>query len=393
MQERNRGRSKALIVSVLTRFAFIFSMQAIPPLLPMMIGEFGLSFTVASSLMWLVAVPGVFLSLLGSILTEKYGVKPMLVFGLSIAVASSLLFLLPGTLVVLQLSRLVLGVGGALSVVAASTLLFQWFAKERLGLAMGLFTFCMPLGTVLAFNVLGVLAINYGWRTSILITVVVNAVALAACALFARESSNARLDKVTFAPFRNADIWLLGLGWALFNMAALGYTTWGKTIFVRYYGLSMEFAGLLASMIMLVSFVQPLTGFVSDMLGQRRTLPIVSCILMFVVLLLFPYSQSDHFLLIAVVLGVIVAFAPPALFALSGEILGPGKGALGLGVMNTFLNFGIVFGPLTLGYVLDLTDSSYVSFFAMAAFSLLAALLVAFRQLWLRMRRLNSRVS
>jgi len=114
---------------------------------------------------------------------------------------------------------------------------------------------------------------------------------------------------------------------------------------------------------------------------------------MFVVLLLFPYSESNHFLLIAVVLGLLVAFAPPALFALSGEILGPGKGALGLGVMNTFLNFGIVFGPLTLGYVLDLTDSSYISFFAMATFSLLAAILVAFRQLWLRMRRLNNRVS
>lgn len=371
------GRSRTLLVSFLSRFAFIFSMQAMPPLFPMVMTEFKVSFTTMSSLLWLVAVPGLFLSVLGGLLTEKYGVRSILTVGLLICVASSVLILFSNLFVILQFCQLLLGVGGALAVVSASTLLFQWFEKEKLGLAMGVFGFCMPAGTVAAFNSLGVFADSHGWRASILIVVAVNLFALLACLLLTKEKDSARPGKVTLAPFRNVNIWILGLGWALFNMAVLGFTTWGKTIFVRYYDLPMEFSGLLASMIMLGALVQPLTGHVSDILGQRRSLVVVSCIVIFMIFLLFPYVPSTYLLPITFTLGLLVAFVPPPLFVTSGKILGPGNGALGLGVMNTFLNFGIILGPLTLGYVLDVTNSNFFTFLTMASFALLSAILIA----------------
>ncbi len=160
-------------------------------------------------------------------------------------------------------------------------------------------------------------------------------------------------------------------------MAALGYSTWGKTIFTKYYGLSLEFSDLLASMLMLGAFIQPLTGYISDTLGKRRFLIIVSCIFMFAIFLLFPQVPSTYFLASALMIGLFASFVPPNTFALSGEILGVKKGALGFGVMNTFLNLGIILGPLSLGYVLDSTDSSFLSFFSMASFALLALIFVA----------------
>ena len=365
------------MVSFLARFAFIFSMQAMPPLFPMIIQEFGTSFTMTGTLLWLVAVPGLFVSILGGLLIGRYGVRMLLIVGLAISVASSVLSSSSDSFFILQMSRLLLGVGGAVAVVAAATLLFQWFEKGRLGLAMGVFGICMPSGIVVAFNFLGAIGSIYSWRISILITAAVNLVALVACLLLTIEKKDRRSSGLSVEPFRNGRIWILGLGWALFNMAALGYTTWGKTIFVKHYGLSMEFSGLLASTIMFGAFAQPLTGHISDMLGRRRSLAAVSCALIGMIFVLFPFLSSVYFFPGTLVLGILVAFVPPALYALSGKILGKGNGALALGVMNAFLNVGIIFGPFTLGYALDSTDSDILIFLTMALFALLASILLA----------------
>ncbi len=375
MDSNNAGMAKALLVGFITRFSFIFSLQAIPPLLPMLIDEFKMSFTLASSLIWLVAVPGLLISILGGLLSTRYGVKRLLLIGLSLCVLSSLLSFTSNTISLFQIGRFILGIGGALAVVSASTLLFQWFEKGKLGMAMGVFGLCMAAGTVAAFNGLGFIASNHGWRLSILVTVIVNVIALLICVGLAKEKSGTVAQKIELKPLKNINIWILGLGWALFNMAALGYTSWGKTIFTRYYGLTMDYSDFLASMLMLGAFIQPLTGFISDMLGRRRILIIISCAVAFAIFLLFPYSLPSYFILLALGLGLATAFVPPAMFALSGEVLGPGKGALGFGIMNTFLNVGIIFGPLSLGYILDTTDSSHLSFLTLAIFALSASFL------------------
>jgi MFS family permease len=371
----NSEMAKALLVGFITRFSFIFSLQAIPPLFPMLIEEFEMSFTLASSLMWLVAIPGLAISILGGLLATRYGVKSLLTIGLSLCVLSSLLSFSSNTISLFQIGRFILGVGGALAVVSASTLLFQWFEGGKLGMAMGVFGLCMAAGTVAAFNGLGFVASSYGWRFSILVTIIINVLALIICVGLAKEKGAKVAQKIKLEPFKNINIWILGLGWALFNMAALGYTTWGKIIFTRYYDLTMDYSDLLASMLMLGAFIQPLTGFISDMLGKRRVLIIFSCTIAFAIFLLFPYSTKSYFLPLALALGLATAFVPPTMFALSGEILGPGKGALGFGILNTFLNVAIIFGPLSVGYVLDITDSNNLSFITLAIFSLSASFL------------------
>ncbi len=379
MSKPYSGESRALLVSFLARFAFIFSMQAMPPLFSMIIQEFGTSFTMTGTLLWLVAVPGLFISILGGLLIGRYGVRTLLTVGLAISAASSVLSASSDSFFILQMSRLLLGVGGAVAVVAAATLLFQWFEKGRLGLAMGVFGICMPSGIIVAFNFLGAIGSIYGWRSSILVTAAVNLVALVACLLLTTEKKDRCSSRLSVEPFRNIHIWILGLGWALFNMAALGYTTWGKTIFVKHYDLSMEFSGLLASTIMFGAFAQPLTGHISDMLGRRRSLATISCALIAVIFLSFPFLSSTYFLPVTLLLGILVAFVTPALYALSGKVLGMENGALALGVMNAFLNLGIILGPFTLGYLLDSSDSSLLLFLTMALFALWASVLVAIR--------------
>lgn len=376
MPEPHVGRQRILFTSFFTMFAFLFSMQAIPPLLPLIIAEYGLSFTSASSLMWLVAIPGLFLSILGGLLVAKSGVKFFLTTGMLIATIGSMLCAFSWSFPLMQFSRLLIGIGGSLIVVSAPAIIFQRFEKNELGSAMGLFSLNMPAATVISFNVLGVFASQYGWRFSIFCTVVVNISALIIC-IISKDGDRIKPKKIDLKPLRNVNIWILGLIWALFNMAAIGYTTWGKTIFVQYDWLPITLSDLVASLLMLGAFIAPLTGIVSDRLGKRKPLIIISCICMFGIFLIFPYIQKIFLIPLALMLGLLAAFLPPALFALPEELLGEGKGGIGLGVLNTFLNLGVIIGPLTIGYVLDFTDSGHLGFFVMGFFVLLASLLAS----------------
>ncbi|MFC1506056.1 MFS transporter [Thermoproteota archaeon] len=378
MYSQKNYRTRALLVSFLTRFSFIFSLQAIPPILPILIEEFSLTFTMASTLVWFVAVPGILISIIGGLLSWKYGVRPLLISGLLVCIFGSLTFSFSNSIFFMQISRLIIGVGGALAVVSSSTLLFQWFEKSKLGFAMGIFGFCMPAASAAAFNSLGFVANYYGWRFSIIITVVVYIIAFLACIILTKENREKIAPSFSSKPLKNNEIWILGLSWAFFNMAALVYTTWGKTIFIRYYDLSESLSDLLASMLMFGAFMQPLTGLISDKLGDRKRLIFYSCLSIFFIFLVFPYLPTNYFFPAAFILGLFVSFVPPAAFALAGRMVGSERGALGFGVMNTFLNLAIIFGPLGAGYILDVTDSNYHSFFFMAGLSLIASFLVMY---------------
>ncbi len=369
------GKRDALLVSFFSQFSYLFAMQAVPPLLPTLIKEFGLGFTSASSLMWVVALPGLLLAIIGGLLTEKYGVKALSIAGTAVMTTSSAFCSLSTSIAFLQICRLFLGVGGALVVVSAPGLILQWFEKSELGVAMGIFGLTMPVATVLSFNTLAVLANGYGWRSVFLLPLVVNILALSLCILLAKERSTISYEKVSLAPLRNVNIWILGVIWGLFNMAVVGYSTWGKTIFTGY-GLAGGIPDLLASMLMLGALTTPLTGFLSDRLGgRRRFFIILASAAMFLMFPLFPYVEASFLLVVGLVLGLLVALLPPALFALPEEILGPGKGVLGWGVLSAFMNLGFLLGPLSGGYVLDATKGTSTVFFLLSLFALFSLLL------------------
>ena len=103
------GKRDALLVSFFSQFSYLFALQAVPPLLPTLIKEFGLGFTSASSLMWLVALPGLLLAIIGGLLTEKYGVKALSIAGTAVMTTSSAFCSFSTSIAFLQICRFFLG--------------------------------------------------------------------------------------------------------------------------------------------------------------------------------------------------------------------------------------------------------------------------------------------
>jgi predicted MFS family arabinose efflux permease len=261
--------------------------------------------------------------------------------------------------------------------VSAPILICQWFEESQLGGAMGVYGLNMPVGTIAAFNILGFVSQEFGWRVSLLLTTAVNASALLCCLLFLKEKRTVSIQPggKFSSPLRNVGIWVLGLIWCFFNMAQIGYSTWGKTIFMTY-GLSSGSSDLVASLLIAGSLATPLTGFISDKWsGNRRYFIIIAAVSMTLAFPLFPYVDAAAIAYLALILGLLAASLPPAVFALPQEILGSGNEGVGWGVLNTFQNLAIILGPLSAGYALDVLKTKSPIFFLFAFFSLISLIL------------------
>jgi NNP family nitrate/nitrite transporter-like MFS transporter len=366
-----------LLMVSLAAFAFLFSMQAAPPLIPAIISDFHLSHTAVAGVMLFVALPAMFLSIPGGFLADRYGNKRLSIVGLSLVCLGTFITAVAPSFSLLQAGRAVLGIGGAFLLSAAPPMIFQWFNRRELGLAMGIWALNMPLATVISFNLLGWVEKAYGWRSSFWIATILVSVILILFVLLAEERKVVR-TAISLAPLKRVSMWMLALVWSTFNMAALSLTTWGKTIFMEFKGVLPVQADFLAGLIMLLAFTTPLMGYLAGRIGRCRPLILLSLIGMTVCLALMSTVDGGLQVSLLVVLGLFAALAPPCIFALSPELVGAENTGLGFGMLNTALNFGVLIGPLIVGQVLDTVHSSVVVFSTMAFFAALGALVAYF---------------
>ncbi|MFC1954337.1 nitrate/nitrite transporter [Chloroflexota bacterium] len=364
-----------LFTVFLAAFSFLFSMQAAPPLIPAIILEFNLSYTAAAGLMLFVALPAIVIAIPGGFLADRYGNKRLCITGLVLVCLGNFLTVMAPSFVLLQGSRAILGIGGALLLSAAPPLIFQWFSGRELNLALGIWAINMPLATVLSFNLLGRVESIYGWRTGFWIATVLTAVILVIFKILIKEK---KVDNAAFslAALKNIPMWILALIWGSFNVAVISLTTWGKTLFTDFKGFPPVQADFLAGLIMLLAFTTPLTGYLAGRLGKRRLLILFSLLGMTVCLALLPVLGNTFTVVLLVVLGLFTALAPPCVFALPPELLGRENAGLGFGVLTTAQNLGVILGPLLVGLVLDITHNEVVVYSTMALFSALGAFLV-----------------
>ncbi len=267
--------------------------------------------------------------------------------------------------------------------------LFPYTTLFRSGLIMGFYNTAMPLGTVIAFNVFGILGLKYGWQAPIWLTTIICVVDLALFALIYREPPTLRSrEQAIKLPSKGLfkaisavglPIWLVGLSWLFYNAAAITFLTFGPEYFASL-GYGTAAANFIASFFMLGALVvSPLAGYSIDRFFSKEFLIIFGSALMALILLLTPLAGS-LLIIMMLALGLIAALVPAPTFALPADILPTSSLGLGFGIISSCLNIGIVIGPYTVGLLRDQTGSFSWGFVLMAVFALSGALPIV----WLR---------
>jgi predicted MFS family arabinose efflux permease len=371
-----------LTIVYLSILAFTFIFQSIPPILPLIIFELQLTYAQSGLLMSLFALPGLFISLPGGFLSDRY---PMRLLGAGcflLMVGGILLVGLGKDLRVLWLGRVIAGIGGLTLSVLLPKLLSQWFRTKELGLAMGFFNTGVPLGSVICFGLFGKMGTLWGWRIPILLTAVYSFFTSIFFLSFYRPPSSRDAEHSRPLNLRRSlkemgcPIWCVGLSWLWFNAALVSFATFAPDFFIKK-GYTIEQSGLLIGIPLLGSlFLSPPIGYLVDRFRHQEWLIGIGGIALSVLVLSFNFSSS--FLLLVTLMGIFSATIPAPIYSLPPELLKPDNLGLGFGVISTCSSIGLFIAPYLIGKAKDLTGSYGFSFVFISLFFLLTVISIFF---------------
>jgi len=375
-----RRRWAILGVAYLCMLTFVITLQAVPPVLSLVMAELELSHAQGGLIMSLYAVPGLIVSIPAGMLADRYGQKVIGLVSFSLAIVGAVIVAMGNSLPILILGRLVTGVGAMTLMVLAPQLLAQWFRGREIGMAMGVFNTGFPLGTILCLNFLAMAGESLGWRASIWFSTAMPLVGLVIFALLFTPAprGSQRTSGQPEGFFRGirlagAPIWVVGIAWMLFNAAVISLFTFTPD-FLQTIGYSVASAGLVTSAVMWTSLVMsPIVGYVIDKIDRKLAIVAIGGLALAILVVLVP-TATGWMLVLMLLIGIAQTMVPVPIFALPPEVTSPERLGLGFGILATCLNLGIVLGPTTVGLIRDVTGSYPASYALMAGFALLVTM-------------------
>ena len=365
-----------LIVAVVLfgSVAAVIAQFAAPPLMPLLMAEFGIDLAQASALMSVFSITGLVLALPAGVILGRFGPVTTGAIALGAVVAGSVLGALAPSYPVLLASRLLQGVGVGLIGVTAPAVVAAAFTPERRGTPMGIWATWLPVGGLLMYNVAPALASAWGWRAAWwfsgavgLAGLILWVIALAGVTLggerrqAAGDAGTARPDATASfrAPFvpRGRDIWLLAATFGLVAVAFGGFNTFLPTFLVTDRGMDVGSASRTASLVLLGSLVGSLlSGVISDRIGSRRTVYTVAG-LGLAVLWAVPFLVDPAIIpVVLLVIGLGSGAVPAAIFASAPEAMrDPRLAGAGMSAIMVGQNGGMVLGPVLIGALITAT--------------------------------------
>ncbi len=366
-----------LTIAYLSILAFALIFQSIPPVLPLIISELQLTYAQSGLLMSLFALPGLFISLPGGFLSDRYPMRLLSAGCFLLMVGGILLVGMGNGLSILWLGRVIAGIGGLNLSVLLPKLLSQWFRAKGLGLAMGIFNTGVPLGSAICFGLFGKIGTLWGWRTPILLTAIYSLfTSIFFLSLYRSPSSKDTEEAKPFNLWRSLKemefpIWRVGLSWLWFNAALTSFATFTPNFFFQK-GYTIEQSDFLTGIPLLGSlFFSPLIGYLVDRFGHQELLVSIGGIASSILILSFNFSSS--FLLLVILMGIFCATIPAPIYSLPPELLKPESQGLGFGVISTCSSVGLFLAPYLIGKAKDLTGSYGFCFALISLFYLLTA--------------------
>jgi MFS family permease len=366
----------------LSILAFTLIFQSIPPILPFILSELHLTYAQSGLLMSLFAFPGIFVSLLGGFLADRYGMRLLGTGCFLLMIGGTLLVGLGEDLPVLGLGRIIAGIGGLTLSVFLPKLLSQWFKEKELGLAMGIFNTGVPLGSVICFGLFGKMGSLWGWRVPVLLTGIYLLVTSILFLSFYRLPPSQEMGEDKPLSILKSlremgyPIWLVGFSWLWFNAAFVSFATFAPNLFLQK-NYTIEQSGLLIGIPLLGSllFSAPI-GYLVDRFKHQELFIGMGAIALAILALFFNFSSS--FLFLVILMGIFSAMIPAPIYSLPPEMLKTENVGLGFGVISTCSSIGLFVAPYLVGKAKDLTGSYGWSFILISLFSFLIMVFIFF---------------
>jgi len=340
----------------------------VPPVMPALIADFGLTMTSAGMLMSVFSLAGLLIAFPAGAILSRLGQKATCALALGLIITGSVVGTYATQAEAMLCSRAVEGLGMAILGVTAPVVISSWFPPERRGVPMGIWSAWVSVGVIVMMNVSPLTTPEGQWvQTWWLGTGIAFGALLVFLVLHrmpqAIDSEDRQaghdLKSMFKETFAIRDVWLISISLFSFNIMVLGMNTFFPTFLTKVQGVPMEqadFYSSLPNMAMLLSC--PLGGWLADRTGSRKTLFSVClgllgvwwAIVFHVPVSLIPLMMFVFGMLGGPIISTIITALPDAV----------GRPALigfGMSLLMFWHHLGEFVGPVYFGRVLDLTSS------------------------------------
>ena len=373
--------------------------------------EFGWSRALTSSVFSVYMILGSLFAILAGWIADRY--SPKIVF-MSMGLFSLLGFAVASQANVpwhlfLGYSLLVsAGTGPAYAVASATAT--RWFTQRR-GLALGIVTSGVGLGSILIAPIAAYLITDYGWRISYLTIGVIAFAVMTPVSLLLRKNpaevldlprsvqqasvgSNAsnksgeefrELSAIQIIKDRNFilifSIWFF---WA--------FCMFMVTTHVVRHAIDLDISPMqAASILSIYGFAnipaRIVMGLVSDRLGKKRSALLCAALLAASMLWLAQSSNLGMLYVFAIAFGAATGGLTPPTAALIGDTFGVRHVGFVFGLLEIGWVLGAALGPALAGYVFDVTGRYYTAFLFGAVAALILLVLVVFLRIQVKPAR------
>lgn len=329
-----------------------------------------------------------FLQIPAGMIIDRYGVRVTLSGGLMLAALSCLIFAKSHILPSAMASRIILGIAAAPGVVAALYLTARCFPARYFALIAGLMECLGMLGGVVGESVMARFVTHFGWRDTFFGCALFAFLLSILAAFFVRDptktvhTTEANSWQNLLCVIRLPQAWINGLVTGLiFAILASFAGLWCVPYLMHHYQVSLHQAADASSLIFIgAAFGAPFFGWLSDHLGQRKSLMIIFSGAMLATMSIILYGHMSfgwmHFYLFVLGITSGVYVLP---FAVMRDITPHHVRGTAMGYTNMMCI--IIGAPIltpTVGWILTSQPNQYQTALIVFPLSLLLALILSF---------------
>ncbi|RLE51322.1 MAG: hypothetical protein DRJ21_00405 [Candidatus Methanomethylicota archaeon] len=349
---------------------YIYRMM-LPPLLPIIVRELGLSGLEAGMLMSSFFITYALMQIPAGILSDKISRKQLI----SVCIfLSSLMTLMSGLVQSyghLLLARALFGISASLFYAPMISMLSDAYKPESRGKAIGFFMSGSRLGSAIAPITAIFLANLLSWRLTFIVHAFPGFILALIFYLLSYEpkkSSSFSIDnliklKIYWKPLLIAYILPL-----VSLMASMSLQTFLPLYFVENRGISINYVALIVSGVSVAGFLgQIFGGFLTDRIGYKYA-SIISMILASISILILHFSPSNIILISAIIFGLISAAGAAPIITYTVEFSPIEVRGLSLGIGNTTGFIGASIGSAVGGLLIDIYGYDFFMLFNVAIF-------------------------
>lgn len=363
------------LFTFITRFTW-------PPLIPVVVPVLGMKMSQAGAFMSAFYIGYLITQIPAGVLADRFGVRLILAGSLVLEGLSTSALGFISTYEMGFNLRILSGLGAGAVYASCSRALMEWFPENERGRAFGVLL-AAPSGGILMTNlIVPPLNQGLGWNGAFQAVGSLTIIAGVLVFFFMRSTEQIKSEgKPLFSGlkvfFGSRNLILTALAGFCLMWLELGMATWANA-YIKKLGFSVTAAGQVMVFYGIGGVLAPLvSGFVSDLTGQRKWLIIAAYLAVVPLTVIFGFQKGLTMLsAMGFILGFCSYMANPQLTVMISQFAGKEWAATANGVSNFMFQMASLISPWLIGLVIDVTGNFSWVWYIMAAGPLLGLMIM-----------------